>query len=154
MRRVRVCVHVCMYSDSKCRASYLCAMKPSRARMSLAPAAKGREGEALRYYWKSLAFPRARAREVCFADVCYDARGSRTYCAYQSASRVSYEPENAGESCDERFPPFWNRANAHGASFSPRSPRPRVTGRAGCRAWICHREWMVSLETRYWSLAG
>lgn len=88
---------------------------------------KGREREALQYYWNSLAFP--RAREVCFADVRCDARGSRTYCAYQSASRVSYEPENAGESYDERFPPFWNRANAHEASFSPRLASRRAAPR-------------------------
>lgn len=104
--------------------------KPTRMSRSRG---EGREGEALRYYWNSLAFPRARARarEVCFADACYDARGSRTYCAYQSASRVSYEPENAGESCDESAFRRFGIARMHReASFFP-AFLPRVRGLPG-----------------------
>lgn len=97
-----------------------CAAKSSR-RADVSALPRRRKGAREKLYGiigTQPAFP--RAREVCFADSCYDARGSRTYCACQSASRVSYGPENAGESCDERFPPFRNRANAHEA-FSSRS---------------------------------
>lgn len=74
---------------------------------------EGREGEASRYYWNSLAF--RRARQVCFTDAFYDARGPRTLIVRMKARRVARflrAEENAGESCDVRFPPFRNRANA------------------------------------------
>ncbi|KAL0124868.1 hypothetical protein PUN28_006614 [Cardiocondyla obscurior] len=92
-----------------------CETKPTRS--------SSREGheEALRYYWNSFALTCSHAGYVF---VVAWLRRARVTCLLCVSKRISYEPENAGESCDERFPPFRNRSNLRG----PELAFPRVPG--------------------------